>query len=187
MPLQQNKMTPKEIRTKWAIALESGFFKPTSKYLRVLTLGTEYTYTHSPLGVLCAVSQLGEFLPEPTEKPDGTRRQIIKHRFNMYRTGPIPPANAKYGEASFTRPPMQLMTLLGLARYRWTAENFSTMWLFHGRIIPDDLKPELALIEDHSYSINSIMNNSEIPQHRKFPILGRLFRAIDETFASNIK
>ena len=187
MPLQQNKMTPKEIRNKWAIALESGFFKPTSKYLRVLTLGTEYTYTHSPLGVLCAISQLGEFLPQPTETDSGARRQQIKHIFHMYNTSLVPAANRKYNEVHFKNPPQQLFKDLGLARFRWTIENFTTTWLCSAEQLPKDLITELRPIENHHYSIDDIMNNSEIPQHRKFPILGHILRAIDGKFAANLQ
>jgi hypothetical protein len=57
-------MTPIQLRTKWRIALASNFFKPNSLYLRELILGNQFTYSFSPMGVLCQVSQLGDFIED---------------------------------------------------------------------------------------------------------------------------
>jgi hypothetical protein len=186
MSLQQSKLTTAEIRNKWAIALESGFFKPTLKYLRVLSLGANYEYQHSVMGVLCAVSKLGEFLPEPTHNDRDEQKQSIRHIFTMFNNRYLPPANAKYKEYNFTHPPAELLYHLKIVRYRWQVENIATTPLFQVSSIPENILEEIKhVVHDRYYhlSINDIMTNVTLPSHRKFPIIGSLLRIIEPSFA----
>ncbi len=186
MPLQQNSLSPKEIRNKWYIALESGFFIPTEHHLRVLVLGTKYEYRHSAIGVLCAVSKLGEFLPEPTEHTNGRQKDSIKHIFHLFNGRDLKAANTKYKEYEFRNAPASLLRDLGIAKYRWEINHVSSQHIFAYSNIPIEIKNEIDLIQTYgryNFSIDNIMTNTAIPQSRKFPILGQLLRTVEKKFA----
>ena len=189
MPLQQNSLSAQQIRNKWYIALESGFFIPDNKHLRVLILGTKYEYRHSAIGVLCAVSKLGEFLPEPSQRTDGEQKESIKHIFHLYSDRDLQPANTKYKDFKFKNAPADLLQNLGIAKYSWDINNVSARHIFQSSDIPTEIKTELELLHAFerygrcNFSIDDVVSNAAIPQHRKFPVLGQLLRAQESNFA----
>ena len=179
-------MSPADIRQRWYIALDSGFFIPTSKHLRILILGTKYEYRHSPIGVLCAISKLGEFLPEPSEDRNGNQKQTIKHLFHVFDDHYLSPANTMYKECEYENAPASILRHLGLAKYRWDVKNILAKPMFYQRDMSKDIEKEvyLGLSRPYTLSIRDIMENNYIPQQRKFPILATLLKTVESRFAS---
>lgn len=182
---QQSQPTPKELRHKWIIGLESGFFKPDSTYLRVLST-TNYTYTHSPLGVLCAVSNLGDFVPEQRGSELNSTRKVIRHIFVPFGEASYLPAATSHTRYDTTvTPPTSLLEKAGLVSTKtptWWYHDLARNVIHRGFIgmIRGNVT-ELNKYADPPYSIDSLMRHPEIPPAEKFPLLGKILRHLETT------
>lgn len=178
---QPKQLTPKELRHKWIVALESGFFKPNSTYLRVLST-TDYTYTHSPLGVLCAVSNLGDFVPEDSLNPSSIRK-TIRHIFVPYERTYLPGANTKRPDYDLTtQPPRTILLQAGLIskeRPTWYTYHFTPTIIHRGWRSAADAVPDLYKYSDPPYSIDSLIRHPDIPKAQKLPLLGQVLRHLE--------
>lgn len=180
-----NTLSPKEIRQKWAIALESGFFEPCKSYLRILSL-KDFKYRHSPLGVLCAVSQLGEFIPEMKEHDENRyTNNIIRHIYCPYTLDYLPSANSKTTYTQYEVPPNIVFRKAGIA-----ASTYSNQQYFNRRTLcqitelPANVKKYIDMPDRFYISIDYIMDSITIPQHEKFPIIAQILKHIDARFSN---
>lgn len=192
-------LTSSNLRNKWAIALESGFFKPTTHHLRVLDLST-YSFTHSPLGVLCAISRLGEFIPEALYEPSRRaqqqpkRRRHLRHLFSLYsgQNAPIPSAATKssYPDGRYSQIPVKLAQYVGIT----PKESY---WEKAYPIFPVQTDPPKEFLEyfevpngrytwTGAISLDTIMSSSQVPTQDKFPLIATLLRYYDSSFYNNI-
>ena len=176
---QPKQLTPKELRHRWIVALESGFFKPNSTYLRVLST-TDYTYTHSPLGVLCAISNLGDFVPEESLEPS-SRRKMIRHIFAPFERSYLPSANSNTKYDLVLNPPKTILVQAGLvSEQRLTWYNYHTQIVTTRTFRADSTSlPNLYKYPDPPYSIDTVMRHPDIPQAQKFPLLGEILRYLE--------
>ena len=177
MPIQKDaELTTEELRNRWVIGLECGMFKPSQDYLRSLFLGNKFEYRHSPLGVLCVVSNLGEFIPDRDNfSLEKAPRHPLRH---FYQLKDRPTHRAQWKEDLYT-PPRLILERVDIFP-RW-AKTYREMYRLNMFEIPDHLESELQSKSTERYlakrtSINTILYDTAIPEYRRLPIIGELLR-----------
>ena len=180
MPIQKEReLTTEELRYRWIIALESGMFKPQRDFLRSLFLGNKFEYRHSPLGVLCVISNLGEFVPDTTHKSQYLQGDILQapiHHF--YQLKDRKTYRSAWKEDLCT-PPELILSRLDIFP-RWI-RNYNDIYRINIFDVPEHLKLEIQRATRWNYlsnsiSIDAILSCSALPEYRRLPIIGELLR-----------
>jgi hypothetical protein len=188
-------MTPIQLRTKWRIALASNFFKPNSLYLRELILGNQFTYSFSPMGVLCQVSQLGDFIEDRVPGWLGEKSTVRSAYAVVNSTGEIgsylPSGTTDLSRYphhySLTAPPRKVIEAAGLGTTRihyMPLSDFPNAFYFTADEARQTSLANYTTIR-FSVRLKNILQMPSIPRAELYPLIANLLEAAEERFQAN--
>ena len=137
-------------RKRWIIALRSGYFDPCRKYLRVEPPIIPTGFKFSALGVLCAITQVGEFCRRQRPNEEGTLPSWYRI-FEVPLPNPIPTYR-------YLTPPKQV--------FRHLRIKDPTLFIPH-EYIPEAYRKYFP----SSTTIMEINNHLELPEDEIFPLI----------------
>ena len=187
-------MTPTQLRSKWRIALASNFFKPNNTFLRELVLGNQFTYSFSPWGVLCQISQLGEFIEDRNPSWRG-EKDTIKSAYIVVNSPDGQQSRLPSGITdlsgyphcySLEVPPTKVVEAAGLADRRFpyqSAASFLSSLYFTPTEARDGGLTNYTTI-GYYVRLKDILKTPSIPRSELYPLIARILEQAEPRFAA---